>query len=234
MYTILATTAFTALLLSAPVLAQQAGEHLSHASGARAEHEGTGGMCVPVASRAGRKEGCFVLATVPLGRLPDTGLYWHIDRYPTWAAAKKDQGARSTILHAYGKIWLLTIADQDFLAAHGTHVAEVGPLPLGSAPSYTAWYMEATFAPGMKSAVHRHAGPEAWYVLSGEQCLETPHGKSVIGTGQGGLVPGGYPMLLTATGSAQRRSLVLILGDSSLPNVLPENDWKPQGLCLTP
>jgi quercetin dioxygenase-like cupin family protein len=57
----------------------------------------------------------------------------------------------------------------------------------------------------MKSAVHRHAGPEAWYVLSGEQCLETPSGKSVIGTGQSGLVPGGPPMILMATGTRERR-----------------------------
>ncbi len=234
MYILLVRAAFAAMLLSASALAQQPGEHLSHDGGAGAEHEGTGGMCIPAKSRAGRKEGCFVIATVPLGKLPDTGLYWHIDRYPNPAAAKKAQGAHSTILQAYGRTWMFSIADKDFLAAHGEHVSKVGPLPLGSAAGYTAWYMEATFTPGMKSAVHRHTGPEAWYVLAGEQCLETPHGKSVIGTGQSGLVPGGYPMLLTATGSAERRSLVLILGDSSLPNVLPENDWKPKGLCSTP
>jgi quercetin dioxygenase-like cupin family protein len=129
---------------------------------------------------------------------------------------------------------MFSIADRSFLTAHGEHVASVGPLALGSAASYTAWYMEATFAPGMKSAVHRHTGPEAWYVLSGEQCLETPSGKTVIGTGQSGLVPGGPPMMLTATGTGERRSLVLILGDSSLPNVLPANDWTPKGLCLSP
>jgi quercetin dioxygenase-like cupin family protein len=196
------------------------------------KHEGTDGMCIPAEARADRKDGCFIIATVPLGKLPDTGLYWHIDRYPNWAAAQKEQGRRSTILQAYGSVWMFSIADRSFLAARGEHVAKVGPLPLGSAQAYTAWYMEATFAPGMKSAVHRHTGPEAWYVLSGEQCLETPSGKAMIGAGQSGLVPGGPPMMLTATGMHERRSLVLILGDSALPNVLPVNDWTPKGLCV--
>jgi quercetin dioxygenase-like cupin family protein len=234
MHILLPTAAFAALLLSTTTLAQQPGVHLSHASGDAGEHEGTGGMCIPAESRAGRKEGCFVIGAMSLGKLPDIGLYWHIDRYPNRAAAEKEQSARSTVVEAYGSIWMFSIADKSFLTSHGEHVDSVGPLPLGSAVSYTAWYMEATFAPGMKSAVHRHTGPEAWYVLSGEQCLETPSGKTVIGTGQSGLVPGGPPMMLTATGTGERHSLVLILGDSSLPNVLPANDWRPKGLCLSP
>src|SRR5712664_687350 len=32
--------------------------------------------------------------------------------------------------------------------------------------------MEAVLRPGMKSLVHRHSGPEAWYTLAGETCLE--------------------------------------------------------------
>ncbi len=227
-------TGFAALLLSTITLAQQPGARVAHESATAGDHEGTGGMCIPVESRAGREEGCFVLGAMPLGKLPTTGVYWHIDRYPDRAAAEKEQDVHSTIVEAYGTIWMFSIADKSFLTAHGEHVGRVGPLPLGSAASYTAWYMEATFAPGMKSAVHRHSGPEAWYVLSGEQCLETPRGKTVIGTGQSGLVPGGPPMMLTATGTGERRSLVLIVGDSSLPNVVPANDWTPKGLCLSP
>jgi hypothetical protein len=86
----------------------------------------------------------------------------------------------------------------------------------------------------MKSTVHRHTGPEAWYIVSGEQCLETPKDKTAVGTGQTGLVPGAYPMMLTATGTRERRSQVLILGDSSLPNSLPVTDSTPKGLCSAP
>jgi hypothetical protein len=227
----LTSLAVAALLLGTPALTQQLNRNVPHDGAVADEHEGTQGMCIPAAARAGRKYGCFVIATVPLGKLPATGLYWHIDRYPSRTAAEKDRGVRSTILRSYGSIWMFSIADESFAAAHGEPVATVGPLPLGAEKSYTAWYMEATFKPGMASAVHRHTGPEAWYVLSGEQCLETPSGKTVIGARQSGLVPGGPPMMLLATSTVERRSLVLILGDSSLPPSLPVNEWTPKGLC---
>jgi hypothetical protein len=49
-------------------------------------------------------------------------------------------------------------------------------LPIGSADQYIARYMEATFQPSqqLQTSVHQHAGPEAWYVLTGAQCLRTP------------------------------------------------------------
>src|SRR5206468_12633405 len=61
-----------------------------------------------------------------------------------------------------------------------------------------------------------HSGPEAWYTLSGETCLETPNGTQVGRAGGAPvIVPGGLPMELTATGSTLRKSLVLILHDRS-------------------
>jgi quercetin dioxygenase-like cupin family protein len=92
--------------------------------------------------------------------------------------------------------------------------------------------MEAIFRPGMKSAVHRHSGPEAWYTLAGETCLETPDGVMV---GRAGgppvIVPQGTPMELTATGTEVRRALVLILHDSAQPATMPATDWTPKGRC---
>ena len=99
--------------------------------------------------------------------------------------------------------------------------------------TYSALYMETSMRPGMKSAVHRHSGPEAWYTLSGETCLETPEGTQVgRAGGRQVIVPGGLPMELTATGTTVRRSLVLILHDSSALPTTPELTWVPQGLCL--
>jgi quercetin dioxygenase-like cupin family protein len=83
----------------------------------------------------------------------------------------------------------------------------------------------------MKSAVHRHPGPEAWYNLTGETCLETPEGRLLSRGGETLIVPGGPPMELTATGTDTRRSLVLILHDTSMPAGMPAPDWKPKGLC---
>ena len=59
----------------------------------------------------------------------------------------------------------------------GKRVAEMGPLPIRAGDSYSAQYMEAIFSPGMTAPSHTHPGPEAWYTLSGETCLETPDGK---------------------------------------------------------
>ncbi len=97
---------------------------------------------------------------------------------------------------------------------------------------YTAQYMEAIFTPGMTAAAHRHSGPEAWYTLTGETCLETPEGKFVgRAGGEYVIVPGGRPMHLTAIGTETRRSLVLVLHDSSQLPRTPAHDWMPKGLC---
>ena len=93
--------------------------------------------------------------------------------------------------------------------------------------------MEAIFTPGMTSSAHFHSGPEAWYTLSGETCLETPQGKQVgRAGGEYVIVPGGPPMHLTATGTETRRALVLILHETSKPpSTLIVHDWTPKGLC---
>ena len=61
----------------------------------------------------------------------------------------------------------------------GERIAEIGPLPVIAGEKYSAQYMEAILTPGMTSAIHTHAGPEAWYTVAGETCLETPEGKFV-------------------------------------------------------
>ena len=198
---------------------------------ALAQMGGTAGTCVPVSERAGRELGCFITATQALGKLSRKPLYWHLDSYSTRAEAEAVRGPSGTVVESYGKAWLFTIAGADWRPHRGEHIASVGPLPLGSAKKYTAIYMEATFMPGMESMIHRHSGPEAWYVLAGEQCLETPEGKTVVRVGHSGIVAGGPPMRLTGTGSVQRRSLVLILGDSSKPWANMATDWTPKGLC---
>jgi hypothetical protein len=62
--------------------------------------------------------------------------------------------------------------------------------------------------------------------------LETPEGKQVgRAGGQYVIVPGGLPMHLTATGTELRRSIVLILHDSSKPATHVGHEWVPKGLC---
>ncbi len=194
--------------------------------------EGTGVTCIPVSERAGREFGCFILATQEIGRLDSGHVFWHISTSADGAAPAAPDGPRGTVVESLGKSWVFTIADAGWRPSHGTPVAAIGPLPITPGVSYTAQYMEAVLRPGMKSLVHRHSGPEAWYTLTGETCLETPAGTRV---GRAGgvnvIVPSGPPMELTATGTEVRRALVLVLHDCTRPATSPAADWSPKGLC---
>lgn len=187
--------------------------------------------CVPVAERAGRKRGCFITHTELLGKLPKIPLYWHLHKYQTRQGAESAKEDHGSVVDSFGDVWLFTIAPESWNAKGGERIARVGPLPITDTASYTVEYMEAIFGPGMRSRVHRHPGPEAWYVLSGEQCLETPGQRMVAKAGESAVVPEGPPMQLFGTGQSERRSLVMILHDSSKPMTMPATDWKPSGLC---
>ena len=188
-------------------------------------------ICKPVSQRTS-EVGCWIVAHEPMGRLTAPQAFWHLDTYPSRAAADAAKGPRGIIVESLGKIWLLTIESKDWRPSSGNRIAEIGPLAVIAGESYSAQYMEAIFNPGMTAPAHVHSGPEAWYTLAGETCLETPQGKQIGRAGSDYvIVPGGPPMHLTATGTEQRRALVLILHDSSKPATTPVHDWSPKGLC---
>ena len=193
----------------------------------------TDGTCIPVSERAGRAYGCFITARQELGALPaEPPLYWHLDTYPTVTAATSAKGPRGTVVESLGRVWLYSIAPLNYRPAAGERVARIGPLPLVSAATFAAVYMEGVFQPGMASSVHRHPGVEAWYTLEGSMCLETPEGKLEQRAGDPGvIVRAGLPMMLTGTGTGPRRSVVLILQDATLPRATPAHDWMPKGVC---
>jgi hypothetical protein len=178
------------------------------------------------------RPGANTIATAVLGELPQTPLYWHLDVYPTRAAAEAAKGARGMVVESFGQVWLLTIAEADWRPIGGERIARIGPLQLSSGGSFTASYLEATTAPGFQTDVHQYAGPGALYTLSGEVCLETPQGKLVgRAGGEPLLLVGGQPMRFTTIGTETRRTLVLVLHDSAQPWKVPASGWTPKGLC---
>lgn len=189
------------------------------------------GRCKPVNERRG-EVGCWIIAHQSIGELPQPQIFWYLDVYPTRLGAEAAKGARGTVVDSLGKIWLLTIENAGWRPASGERIAQIGPLPVVAGEKYSAQYMEAILTPGMTSAIHIHSGPEAWYTAAGETCLETPDGK-LVGRAGGppAIVPGGPPMLLTATGTTQGRALVLILHRSSEPPTTVVRDGTPKGLC---
>ena len=156
----------------------------------------------------------------------------------------------------FGRHWLYAIAEEKWRPESGERIAVIGPLQVTASTAYTARYMQALFPPDAPTLYpgpgHRHPGPEAWYVVSGAQCLETPNGLIVASAGGGAMVPDGWPMAIASVGPETRRALVLILHRSSEPYAMtvdgaprvpvpavsdhrshaaPHADWMPQGLC---
>jgi quercetin dioxygenase-like cupin family protein len=188
--------------------------------------------CLPVSERTG-DSGCWIMAREPLGQLSRAAVFWHLDTYPTRAAAEAAKVRRSTVVEALGNIWLFTIGDAGWRPSGGTRVAEIGPLAVKPDEGYTAQYMEGITPAGTFTPVHRHPGPEAWYTAAGELCLETPDGKMLGRAGEGTIVQAGSPMQLRATGREQGRWLVLGLHETSQRWEIPASDWTPKGLCKT-
>ncbi|HLW53302.1 MAG TPA: hypothetical protein VKW06_10705 [Candidatus Angelobacter sp.] len=190
------------------------------------------GLCKPVSQRT-QEVGCWILSDQPMGQLKKAAVFWRLDTYATREQAEAAKTSRGTVVESMGKVWLLTIEDRPSRANYGSRVAEIGPLPVVKGENYSAQYMEAVFDPGMTSNRHTHSGPEAWYTVAGETCLESSDGRMQTGRagGQPVIVPGGLSMHLTATGKEQRRALVLILHESAKPHTTLVQDWTPKGLC---
>jgi quercetin dioxygenase-like cupin family protein len=190
------------------------------------------GVCIPRSNQPRDQVGCFIIAEEPQGQFGPAPVFWHLTRFSSRDAAVSARPEHGTVLEGFGHTWLMTIGDSASWPRGGAQAAVIGPLPIRPGISYKALYMQASMRPGMKSAIHRHSGPEAWYTLSGETCLETPSGTQVgRANGPPVVIPGGLPMELTATGTTVRRSLVLILHDATQPPTTVLNDWKPRHLC---
>ena len=187
--------------------------------------------CEPANGRQGQP-GCWVLASAPV-KASTTPLYWHVYEFPSAEQAQQHASDTAKVIRAHDRAWLVAVVDQKWRVASGRLVASVGPLTLLSSAPHTASFMEATFTPGMSSRIHTHPGPEAWVVLEGEQCLETPEGVMRGSAGDAMLVRGGIPMQLFG-GTAVRRALVLILHPTTEPLGTPHRDWHPSGACLAP
>ncbi len=182
--------------------------------------------CIPVNGHQGQP-GCWELGSVPVSTPAGTALYWHVYEFPSVETAQKAGDKHSRVIEAYGRVWLEAVANKQWRATGGRHVATVGPMqPLSQLPQ-TASFMEATFTPGMRSRVHTHPGPEAWVVLEGEQCLETPEGKIRVEAGESMMVRGGLPMALYGTGNGIRRALVLIVHPTGEALGTTYDGWQP-------
>jgi mannose-6-phosphate isomerase-like protein (cupin superfamily) len=176
--------------------------------------------------------GCSVLDQLSVDRLPDSPLYWHLDAYPSRAAAAGNQTETSAVVEAHDQVWLLTVAAKDWRPDAIRRVATVGPIAVPSARRYGILFIEGVYTPGVTVLTHKHSGPEAFYVMEGEQCVETPAGVLRARPGEGMVVPADTPMSLRTPGTSPRRVLTLIVHDGDRQVTEPVRDWAPTGQCL--
>lgn len=184
---------------------------------------------------AGPLAGGRQLAVKPFSTLPSGVLYLRFENFPTTGAAQRTVTPASAVVEWAGKVWLITLGPKGQRTPGGTFVAQIGPVPpVPRAPGYVLDVNEADFGADMKAQVarqvHTHPGPEIFYLLTGEQCLETPKGTMRARAGEGMVAPADTPMQLNIVGSARRDAFFVVVHDSAKPR-MTMSDWHPAGAC---
>jgi quercetin dioxygenase-like cupin family protein len=187
--------------------------------------------CVDVPPGEKRPDfGCFNVGVATGLHFNHASVYWHLRGFPSRATAEAAKSATGIVVEEDGRVWLSEFGPRHIAARRGRAIAVVGPLQLPAAKSYTAVLSYAVMRPGDKSRVHTHPGPEGWYVLTGEQCLETPAGANRAGAGGTMTVRSNIPMELSVTGKATRHAFALVIHDSTQERG-KRSDWTPSGAC---
>ncbi|HLC05774.1 MAG TPA: hypothetical protein VJK02_22275 [Anaerolineales bacterium] len=155
------------------------------------------------------------VARLPVGR---PGLYWRLESFPSLAQAQAAAGPTGLAAESAGRAWLFTLGPKGGSSAGGTKVADAGPLPPVVAPEYLLRINEASGPPGSITVVHTHPGTEAFYVLTGETCTQTPQGVIRVSAGQAKAGPDtDTPTQVSSCGSADLRGLVMFVVDATRP-----------------
>jgi quercetin dioxygenase-like cupin family protein len=191
----------------------------------------TGIACVDVPPGEKRQEfGCFNVGTVTGLHFSEASVYWHLRAFPDRKSAEAAKSATGIVVEEDGRVWLSEFGARESAPRAGEAIAVIGPLQLPAARSYAAVLSYAVMRPGDTSRVHTHPGPEGWYVLAGEQCLETPAGADRARAGGTMAVRSNIPMELSITGTTVRRAFALVIHDAAQERGTTSN-WKPSGAC---
>src|SRR3954452_3803047 len=229
----MASTPFTRVLVLFLIACEfvPIGDLWAQAPGAAGHEHLTGVACVDVPPGEKRPQfGCFNIGAVTGLHFSERAVYWHLRAFPNRKAAETAKSATGIVVEEDGRVWLSEFGSKNSAPRGGEAIAVVGPLQLPAAKSYTAVLSYAVMRPGDNSRVHTHPGPEGWYVLAGEQCLETPAGADRGGAGGTMTVRPNIPMKLNVTGTTLRRAFALVIHDSAKQRGIP-SDWKPSGAC---
>jgi quercetin dioxygenase-like cupin family protein len=183
--------------------------------------------CVVFARDEVRPEfGCFRIGIAKDLKLRRPAMYWHLYTFPSKAAADAAKTRSGIVVEEDRRVWLSEFGAIDRPSNGGQRIAVVGPLKLLPAERYTAEIAFSVMQPDDRSRVHTHSGPEAWYVLSGAQCLKTPSGTRSAYAGATMSVGPSLPMELSVIGTEVAKSLTLVIHDST-QEFGSASTWKP-------
>ena len=189
-----------------------------------------GGCEAPAAENQG-KMGCYLDQVVEISNLGPTA-YYHIDEFADARAAERARTRQGVVVAAYGRTFLATVSkDGSWRPAGGTRVATIGPIPAPDSRRVTARFMQAMTRPGASTQPHSHDGPEAFHILSGAICMETPDGAETTAAGGNYWIGGGCAMQLSSVGAEIRRSLFVVIHPSDRPWMNVGIPWSPRGAC---
>ncbi|MER8500993.1 cupin domain-containing protein [Mesorhizobium sp. M0213] len=150
--------------------------------------------------------------------LPSGPLYWRLENFPTLAQAQSAAGPTSLAAEVAGKVWLFTLGPKDGPTTGGTKVVEIGPVPPIRASEYLLRVNRAGGAPGVKTKIHTHPGPEAFYVLTGKLGQRTPHGVTYAEAGTAMIGHGANtPMEVFSAGTTNLDELAIFVVDANQP-----------------
>jgi quercetin dioxygenase-like cupin family protein len=178
--------------------------------------------CVENSPERRGDEGCTILASSQLAKPTLAPVYWHIDRFDSLEEAQRAAGADGVAAEAHGRFWLMTV-EQNVDGHHGgKHVAAIGPLALPAGSRYSMRVQSSLLRPEATTPVHIHSGPEVFYIVSGEQCLETIDVGHRLPAEDSFVLPAGAVHRGRVTGPRVRRALSLVLHD---PSHRTSYDW---------
>jgi quercetin dioxygenase-like cupin family protein len=173
--------------------------------------------------------GCQLLVRSTVAAFPDGPVFWHLRSFDTLTEAERARAPQDVIAAAGGQAWLFSFG-HDSHQRPGRLVGRVGPLPLARTGPFQIQLWYVVMPPGTSTGSHLHPGPEAWYVLEGEQCLDTPGGPIRARAGQGAVVAANIPMRLFNPGTGTRRALFVVIHDPSVAEA-SSSQWTPTGAC---
>ena len=169
--------------------------------------------CVENSPERRGEEGCTILAARPLAGSIANQVFWHIDNFDSLEGAKKAAGPDSVAAEAHGSVWLMTVEPRKDEHRGGRHVAFIGPLPLHAERRYSMRVQSSLLRPDGETPVHVHTGPEVFYLVAGEQCLERVDDAQRLVAGESYVLPAATIHRGRGIGSAMRRALALVLYD---------------------